>query len=150
MRLLVCVDGSEQSMKAVVKAIEIASGCQVSDVAIIGVYENSYHSSLYEENDKDIIMGEINKIKSLNEKRKQYYEKYVNHAAIRFREKGIEPEIIVKEGHPSETIIEEASKGNYDMIVMGNRGHGNKFRVLPGSVSSAVTQQTESSVVIVK
>jgi len=39
MKILVCVDGSEYSQKALEKASIIAKGCSADEVAIIHVYE---------------------------------------------------------------------------------------------------------------
>lgn len=40
MKILVCTDGSKQSVKAIKEAAKIAEGCNVDEVAILHVYEN--------------------------------------------------------------------------------------------------------------
>lgn len=56
----------------------------------------------------------------------------------------------VIEGEPREAIIEEADKWGADLIVLGAMGHGALSRFLLGSVSSAVAQHARCSVEIVR
>jgi len=150
-KLLVCVDGSKQSMKAMNKAIEIASGCGIDEVSLIHVYENveknywmatgeGYYPS---KEDFERLKGLQQK---MVDKRKKMLEEYV----AKFEEKGIHPDIILEEGHPSHTISRIADDGNYDMVIMGNRGIGGLKKIFLGSVSNAVIQETEASVLVVK
>jgi nucleotide-binding universal stress UspA family protein len=149
LKLLVCVDGSPQSMKAVVKAVEIASGCQINEVTLISVYDK-YPFPLIEDGSKYRVEEEMKKYNLLNEQMINHHKKYLEHAAMRFREKGIEPDLILKEGHPAHSIAEAAKEGGFDMIIMGSRGRGNLKSLLLGSVSNAVIQQTHASVLVVK
>jgi len=149
MRILVCVDGSKESMKAVVKAVEIASGCRIDHVAVLHVYERISLIAA-EIADEHYYAQEIEKTKKMNEDMINHRKKILEHAAIRFREKGIEVDTILKEGHPSHTISQTAEEGNYDLIIMGSRGGGGLKKLLLGSVSNAVIQETSSSVLVVK
>lgn len=149
MKILVCVDGSPQSMKAVVKAVEIASGCQINEVTLINVFEK-YPFPIFKDDGGHQIEDEMKEHKLLNEQMVNQNKKYLEHAAMRFREKGIEPDLIMKEGHPAHTISEAAKGGSFDMIIMGSRGRGNLRSLLLGSVSNAVIQQTNASVLVVK
>ena len=49
-----------------------------------------------------------------------------------------------------ETILEEATKGNVDLIVMGTRGLTGFKKLLVGSVSSGVLNHAHCSVLIVR
>lgn len=57
---------------------------------------------------------------------------------------------ILREGSPAEQILQEAEEGNYDLIVMGNRGLGVFSKTLLGSVSTKVLNHTKRNVLIVK
>ncbi|SMP41105.1 universal stress protein [Anoxynatronum buryatiense] len=149
MRILVCVDGSKESMKAVVKAVEIASGCRIDHVAVLHVYEK-LTMTVVEYADEQYYVQEIKKLEKMNEEMVAHRQKIVEHAAMRFREKGIEAETMLKEGHPSHTISQTAEEGNYDLIILGSRGGGGLKKLLLGSVSNAVIQETSSSVLVVK
>ncbi len=71
-------------------------------------------------------------------------------ATAKFKEKGIEPHTILEEGHASHTISRIADEGDYDMVIMGNRGLGGLKKIFLGSVSNAVIQETKASVLVVK
>ena len=149
MKILVCTDGSRNSIKAVLKAVDIVSGCRVDRVSLISVYEK-YHfphveHGYYEEQEE-----EVKRYHQANQELIRSHEKHLEHAAMRFRENNIEPELILLEGHPADKIAETARDGKYDMIIMGNRGRGGLKKLLLGSVSNAVIQETEASVLVVK
>ena len=149
MKLLVCVDGSAQSTKAVVKAVEIASGCRIDQVTLLHVHEEHLYP-ITEYNTTQEIQAEIKKNQELNNRLREDQRKMLDHAAMRFREKGIEPDIVMKDGHAAHTIATVAEKEGYDMIVMGSRGSGGLKKLLLGSVSNAVIQETHASVLVVK
>lgn len=54
------------------------------------------------------------------------------------------------EGNPSDVICKEAVSGKYDLIVMGSEGHGLVSSVLLGSVSAKVLHHAQCSVLIVR
>lgn len=56
----------------------------------------------------------------------------------------------LKEGHVADAIAETAKERGIDMIIMGNRGRSGLKKLLLGSVSNAVIQETQSSVLVVK
>ena len=51
---------------------------------------------------------------------------------------------------PADKIVEKAKRGEYDMVVIGNRGIGGLAGFLLGSVSDKVAKAAECPVVIVK
>ena len=149
MNILVCVDGSTESVKAVVKAVEIADGCRIDDVAVLHVYQPK-DMVITGYSPKDHFEHETARLKEENEAIVAEAEKILRHAALRFQEKGIEPKQILKEGHPAHTISQLAEEDGYDLIVMGSRGSGGLKKMLLGSVSNAVIQETHASVLVVK
>lgn len=149
MKILVCVDGSPQSFKAVEKAVEIANGCNVHHVAAINVVEKDYYP-IMEQGTRKEIEHEIQEHKRLMEELMGTKEKILNKAAHHFNRVGIEIEKILVEGHPADKISEIADKQGFDMIIMGSRGRGGLKKLLLGSVSNAVIQESKASVLIVK
>lgn len=57
---------------------------------------------------------------------------------------------LVLEGYPADTIVETATKGNYDMIVIGSRGLSAVGRFLVGSVSDRIVHHATCSVTVVR
>ncbi len=141
MKILVCIDGSLQSEKALNKAIELSTGCKISEVSLIHVYESFQRT--YSVEDLERLQEMQTKV---FEQRKQMMEE----AAVQFKEHGIDVEMIIEEGHPSRTISKVADDGNFDMVILGNRGLGGLKKIFLGSVSNAVIQETKASVLVVK
>ena len=56
----------------------------------------------------------------------------------------------VESGDPAKIIIQTAKAGNYDLIVMGSKGHSAVERYFLGSVSEHVIHYTDSSVLLVR
>lgn len=56
----------------------------------------------------------------------------------------------LEEGYPADKIIENAQKGNFDLIVMGRRGQGHLRHTLLGSVSDRVADNCPCALLIVK
>lgn len=67
------------------------------------------------------------------------------------REKGVEKVTqAVEEGNPTKIILEQAERGGADMIVMGSRGLTDLKGMLVGSVSQKVSQLSKCTCVTVK
>ncbi len=144
MKFLVCSDGSEQSFKAIEKASKLAAG--LTDVEITVIYV--YHI------DTLVGVGEAyfteEMIKRVHEQSKEEGEKILADAERFFKEKNLKVSTMLKEGHVATTIIEVAKDGKYDVVVVGSRGLGGFKKLLLGSVSNAIAQEVDSSVLIVK
>jgi len=57
---------------------------------------------------------------------------------------------VLREGHPKDTILEEAERWGADLIVVGSHGHGAIKRLFLGSVSLAIATNAACSVEIVR
>jgi len=55
-----------------------------------------------------------------------------------------------KPGHPAQAILEEITSGQFDLVVMGNRGYGPIAGSMLGSVSQRILSRAECPVMIVK
>jgi len=56
----------------------------------------------------------------------------------------------MEQGRPADKIIETATKGKYDIIVIGSRGLGGIKQLLLGSVSDRFSDKAPCPVLIVK
>lgn len=78
--------------------------------------------------------------------------KRLNDAAATIRKNA--PELSVHttllEGHPKETIVDEAARWGADLIVVGSHGYGAFRRLFLGSVSLAVATNAHCNVEIVR
>lgn len=150
MRILVCVDGSKQGLKALEKAAEFAGGINIEDFAVIHVfYEDLNLSSIA--GDYVPTPEDIERLKTILEKQKNENRKALADAAAYLEDKNIKVRSIYKEGHPADTILKVIKDEGFDTVIMGSRGLSGLKRIFLGSVSSAVIQGAENcTVVIVK
>ncbi len=147
MKILVCVDGSDQSKRALEKAAMIADGCKVNEVGIIHVYDHSQDLTKITSY-KDLTAEEVEKFKNMVEKHKEQQKKILDEALKTFEERNIKARTFFREGHPAREIISVACEEEFDMIVLGSRGLSGLQRIFLGSVSSAVIQQAKNSDVL--
>jgi nucleotide-binding universal stress UspA family protein len=75
----------------------------------------------------------------------------VRREAARVADAGVEIETDVQAGEPSKALVETASRGGYDLLVVGNRGMTGASRFLRlGSVPSRVMHRLPCTLLIVK
>ena len=60
----------------------------------------------------------------------------------------VEKEVLV--GDPFDKIVDTAKSGNYDLIIMGNRGFSKMKRFFIGSVTQKVISESPCPVLVVK
>ncbi len=58
--------------------------------------------------------------------------------------------IIIKAGHPVKRIIDTATEGAFDLVVMGSHGHGLLDNLLLGSVARGVVQKCTIPVLTIR
>ena len=144
-RILVPIDGSEQSGRAIDAAVELA---EKFDGAILIVCVFRHHSPL--EASLSMVRGP-GKLDTPDEALKAYAKDLVKQAKDRAIAAGAaKVEAFAKRGHPARTIVAFADDHGADTIVMGTRGVGDVGGLLMGSVSHKVTSMAKVTVVLVK
>ena len=63
--------------------------------------------------------------------------------AERLRKAGLDTTALLVQGETVETILNEASNLNVDMIVLGSHGRGAMYQLFVGSVSEGVLHKSE-------
>jgi nucleotide-binding universal stress UspA family protein len=146
-KVLVPVDGSLSSMRAVDTARQLVEEGSAKEVTLLHVTISP----------RDVILveGFYTRL-DFPEFQEELMEK-VNEAARQVLDKSLErlgPGIAavtrLENGPAAETICEIAEKDHFDLIIIGNRGLNRLQRFLLGSVSARVTSQARCSVLIVK
>jgi nucleotide-binding universal stress UspA family protein len=146
--ILVPVDGSEHSNKAIVLASDLA---QKYDARLIAL-------NVMTEVGSDRVPPELRDYERLEHVRltersvlDSESERILSDATLQAREKGASNvETVRRSGDAAAIILEVANDQSADMIVMGSRGLGNVKGLLLGSVSHKVTQLSECSCITVK
>jgi len=136
LKILVPVDGSESSYKALLHACELAK-IQNSKIIVIYVVEKTIPINFL---DRKEYLGILRKFgqKSLERGRKISLKK------------GIDPKLIIREGNIVNEIIKYAKDEKCNLIVTGQKGFGATLRFFLGSVSNSLANKSPCSILIVK
>jgi len=136
MNILVPLDGSKYSEKALLHACDMAK---------------NYQSRL-------ILLYVVEKLISINPlDRKAYLEmlrKVGNNVLLAGKKiatkQGMDSKIVIKEGNIANEIIKLAKKEQCNLIIVGNKGLGATARFFLGSVSNKLANSSPCSILIVK
>jgi nucleotide-binding universal stress UspA family protein len=147
-QILVAVDGSSHSLKAVEFAAEIAAGCNAK-IFILTVIRAHQAPKVSEE------LRAYAKLEHIEgtdfEAMELLSNQLLSHAEETARDKGItDIEKRLVHGPVARTIVGYAKEQNVDMIVIGSRGLGNIEATLRGGVSHRVELLAKCSVLTVK
>jgi nucleotide-binding universal stress UspA family protein len=144
MRLLLAIDGSEQS-EAAVDEIARRRFPTDSEVRVIAVVEPAYLGK-----GLDASFYDVEAEKGARDQARTVVEK----AAAKLRADKGRPQLNVTteviSGSPKGVILEQAEVFGADLIIVGSHGHGILDRFLLGSVSQAVALHAKCSVEIVR
>ena len=135
-KILVPLDGSKYSERALKKAVEIVKGFD-SKIILVYVIEKSLPLNLLDRSE----YLRINR---------NFGQKTLDKAKSFLSKQGIKPEIVLKEGNIVNEIEKLAKKEKCNMIIVGSKGLGAITRLLLGSVSNNLAHTSKCSVLIVK
>jgi nucleotide-binding universal stress UspA family protein len=137
MKVLVPTDGSEHSMKAVQRALELAE-TQKAQVTLMSV---AYYHADYLEGMPPNIQDK------LEDEAKAALKK----AKALFEAKNIPVETVLQAGLvPANLIIQKAQEGKFDRIIMGSTGMNALERIIMGSTASKVVAHAPCEVTVVR
>ena len=136
-KLLVAVDGSEASNRALDAALELAqlAGGSIVALAVEGPLP-AYAATV----------GEVDEV--LREK-DAFFSRLADDVRVRGNEAGVHVEIDVRPGHAAELISRVAKERAVDLIVLGHKGHFVRDHLL-GSTADRVAEHAECPVMIVR
>ncbi len=148
-RILVAVDGSVHSGRAVDMALDLARKYDamlyiIHVAAGYAAYERFGEAYEGRVNPQILTKTALNSIRSQG-------EAYLSDVETKARAEGLtKVERVYSAGDPADEILNFAEQNNVDLIVMGSRGLGRFSRVFLGSVSSKVAHHAHCTVIIVK
>lgn len=140
MKILVAIDGSKYSQKALEKTKEVAEVFG-SEVTILTVIEPYKEVSRVQQNRMKEVLSDI----AFREG-----EDILKRAAEFFKDFTGTFNTIQKIGDPADQIVSLAEDEDYNLVIMGSRGRGVFARTLLGSVSDKVVHHLTKSILIVK
>ena len=141
-KILLATDGSDYSLQSLKKIIPMAKTLHAK-LTILSVAEEIPFIRGTEGMSKEEIDALVN---SINRETELGLEK----ARQLFKSEGITVETMMRAGKPAEVICEEAERGNFDLIILGDTGRGGLKELFLGSVSNKVVHQAKVDVMIVK
>jgi len=149
-KIMVCLDGSKHSEKALTQAIQIAKKFE-SKITLVHVIEPSIVFSTIQ-NPSDPYWGSVSAPLlqgSLDKEQKEGNKILAKNSRILEKE-GIAFNTVLLLGNPSEEILNLSKKKKVDFIIMGSLGKGILSRVLLGSVSTSISQKADCTVIIAR
>jgi nucleotide-binding universal stress UspA family protein len=156
-KILVGVDGSEHSEKALDYALEVADKFSAS-VLILNVFqpppESGYQQSMVQHlpasGSPQEQIGYQSNIASFIKDLRKVHEAVLSRATERATK--LKPTLKItadlKEGDASSQIVETAANGQFDLIVIGHRGDRKISELFLGSTSERVAHQARCAVLI--
>lgn len=135
-KILVPLDGSKYSEKALLRASEIA-GVFDSEIILIYVVEKSLPITYLDRKEYMKIL-------------RHFGNKTLKNAEKTLSKKGITAKILMKEGNIVNEIEKTVKKEKCSLVVVGSKGLGAVTRFLLGSVSNKLAQVSSCSLLIVK
>ena len=135
-KILVPLDGSKYSDKALLRASEIVKTFD-SEIILLYVVEKSLPVNLLDRKEYLKIL-------------RNFGNKTLEKANDKLLKKGITAKILIKEGNIVHEIEKTVKKEKCDLLIVGNKGLGAFTRFLLGSVSNKLAQSSPCSLLIVK
>jgi nucleotide-binding universal stress UspA family protein len=148
-KILVPIDGSKHSSKALIAALDIAEKFSAK-IKLISVAQ-PYIIPTGTFYPLQPILGTTN-IASYSKKIEKVHERMLLDGLKKAKE--LKPDLVISKklatGKPADKIVAFASEENFDLIVMGSRGIGEIQEFFLGSVSHSVANHANCPVLIIK
>ena len=150
-KILVPLVGSEQSLKALDIAVEVAAKFG-GKLTLIHAYSVAGLTGYLPEPSAAVgvpVMS-ASDISKLAESAREAGRKILDEGTQRIKASGVAVHTLLEEGHPVHEIVRAAQEGKFELIVMGARGLSHIRELLLGGVSDAIMHHAVCPVLIVK
>lgn len=138
MKLLIPVDGSERSHRAVQHVIDTFDHSRATHVRLINVQPEVPFARKWRLKAQDI-----------HREQQRQGSRALRHAQALLDQAGIEHDARIESGPAAEAIIRHAKRWKCDVVVMGTRGVGATPNLVLGSVAMKVAQSSPCAVTLV-
>jgi len=131
-RILVAIDGSEPSLQALTKAVDLALqlGSEITVISVVNEMKFPFSAEfgLWARESHEELTRTV--LESLNSTMIRISE---DHPKLKI-------EARIEEGRPAKKITEIAQNEEFDLIIIGRRGNGLMDRMVMGSVSTEIVR----------
>ena len=152
-KILVPLDGSEHSLRALEIAVQIAKGFD-GKITLINVYSVNVQPIFMPEPTTLTTPGvpilTPTDFSKVVEAARKSAGSILTDGQKRVEAEGIKVEKLLKEGHTVEEILKTARESKFDLIVIGARGVSKIREMLLGSVSDGVIRNAPCPVLVTK
>ena len=136
-KIMVAIDGSAASEKALAAAVDLAGHYQ-AELTAVGVAEVPE------------VVGMVDEVEEIREGTEKHYRQ-IGQAAVEFaKSRGVAMRSVVLRGHAADTLVRYAENEAMNLVVLGQHGHSRIARFFLGSTSDRVSEHCPCSVMIVK
>lgn len=136
-KILVAIDGSPSSEKALSAAVDLAAHYKADLVAL----------SVAELPEVVAMVDEVDEMRASAEN----HFRQIGEAAVEFaRTRGVSLRSVVLRGQAADAILRYAESEGFQLIVMGRQGHSRIARFFLGSTTDRVSEHSPCTVMIVK
>jgi nucleotide-binding universal stress UspA family protein len=136
-KILVAIDGSPASEKALAAAVDLATHYRVELTALSVV-------------ELPAMAGVVGEIEGLRETAEGHFAE-IGQAAVEYaRSRGVALRSVVVRGHPADAIVRYAESECVHLVVLGQHGHSRIARFFLGSTTDRVSEHAPCTVMIVK
>jgi nucleotide-binding universal stress UspA family protein len=152
-KILVPLDGSEHSQRALKTATQIAKKFKAR-MTLIHVYSVTVPPVIMPEpttlTPSGVPVVTPAELSKMVEAAQEVGERILAEAEERLKSEGVKVDTSLSEGNTVQEITRVAEEGDFDLIVMGVRGIGRLRELLVGSVSEGVIKHASCPVLVVK
>lgn len=146
-KILVPLDGSEHSLKALEEAAQLAK-ISSGKITLLNVYSVQPLIMPGTAEGMPILTGA--EVSRLAEAAQKSGAKILQDGEQTLRATGVPVEKMVVEGHTVHEIVRVANEGNFDLIVIGARGISHVKEMFLGSVTDGVIHHAHCAVLVIK
>src|SRR5260370_403355 len=136
-KILVGIDGSPASEKALAAAVDLAAHYE-ADLTAVGVAEVPE------------VVGMVDEVDELRQQAEGHFRR-IGEAAVEYaRSRGVLLRSVVLRGHAADALVRYAEAEAMNLVVVGQHGHSRIARFFLGSTSDRVSEHAHCTVMIVK
>lgn len=152
-KILVPVDGSEHSTKALEKATQIAKKFG-GEITLIHVYSASVPPIILPEpttiSTPGIPILTAAEVSRVVEAARESGDRILREGEKKAKAEGVQVEKKLVEGHAVQEIVKMAKEDNFDLIIIGARGISHIKEMFLGSVTDGVIHHANCPVLVIK
>jgi nucleotide-binding universal stress UspA family protein len=152
-KILVPLDGSEHSDRALATALQIAKNFN-SEITLLHVYSVTVTPVVIPEpttlNPTGVPIATSAEVSKMVDAARDEGKKILLDGEQKVRAENLPVETSLREGNSPQEIVKVAKEGQFDLIVIGARGIHRLRDLLMGSVTEGVVKHASCSVLVVK